>query len=172
MTVDDTGNLYGSGKDRILYSFDSNGNVRWSFREPDHLSGAGDVSSDGSLVVIGSVGAWVYGINGTTGEVLWRRHVNGENVGHNAVSVDSNGSFVAVGAAPNNILYLFDRFGNMIFTDTKSLNPDPILNGKWATIGSSSSPGSQKGIMCTLVSPDSSKIIVAYGDNYVRSFSK
>jgi outer membrane protein assembly factor BamB len=170
MTADNNGNLYGSGKDRILYSFDSSGNIRWSFREPDHLSGAGDVSSDGSLVVIGSVGAWVYGINGASGEVLWRRRVNGENVGHNAVSVSSDGSFAAVGSAPDNTIYLFDRNGNMIFENTVIANTDPILNLKWEGIGTNSSPGTQKGVMCTLVSTNASRIIVAYGDDYVRSF--
>jgi len=173
MGVDNNGNLYGSGKGRILYSWDSDGNVRWSFREPDHLSGTGAVSSDGSVVAIGSVGAWVYYFNASNGEVLWRRHLDGaENAGHNAVSITPHGETLAVGAAPDNALYVFDSKGNTIFQNTAPLNPDPVLDLKWSGIGAEASAGTQKGVMCTVISNDGSRIIAAYGDDTIRSFTR
>ncbi|MFH0987213.1 MAG: PQQ-binding-like beta-propeller repeat protein, partial [Candidatus Micrarchaeota archaeon] len=54
--IDDSGNVYGSGKGRILVSYDESGAERWSFRVADHTVTAGAITPDGSRVVIGTVG--------------------------------------------------------------------------------------------------------------------
>ena len=92
--------------------------------------------------------------------------------GHNAVSMSSDGKFVVVGAAPSNQLFVFNEKGTVVFRHESQLNTDTILDGKWATIGAEASEGTQKGIMGTSTSPDGSKIAAAYGDNYVRFFSR
>ncbi|MFH1623256.1 MAG: PQQ-binding-like beta-propeller repeat protein, partial [Candidatus Aenigmatarchaeota archaeon] len=75
LAIDSDGNTYAAGKGRTLFSFDPAGKPRWSFRIPDHTAGTGAISSDGSRVAIGTVGGWVYYIDGSTGDVLWRARV-------------------------------------------------------------------------------------------------
>ena len=109
-------------------------------------------------------------MDGATGKVLWRAKVDGENVGHNAVSMSSDGKYVAVGSAPENRLYVFDENGTRVFTNEASENPDPVLNDKWAGIGRDASAGTQKGTMGTFISDNGDKVVAAYGDDYVRMF--
>jgi outer membrane protein assembly factor BamB len=172
LAIDNQDNTYACGKGRTLFSFDKDGDLRWSYRVPDHTTTAGMITPDGSHVVIGTVGAWVYDFNGATGEVRWRQRITGENVCHNAVSVSSGGGYVAIGSGPDNVLTIFNTKGTKIFEHTSTLNPDPILDEKWATIGPTASAGTQKGIMCTVISSDGSTVIAGYGDDYIRSFTK
>jgi len=172
LAVDNQDNTYACGKGRTLFSFDKDGDLRWSYRVPDHTTTAGMITPDGSHVVIGTVGAWVYDFNGATGEVRWRQRITGENVAHNAVSVSAGGGYVAIGSGPENVLTIFNTKGTKIFEQTSTLNPDPILDEKWATIGPTASAGTQKGIMCTVISADGSTVIAGYGDDYIRSFTK
>jgi outer membrane protein assembly factor BamB len=170
LAIDNQDNTYAAGKGRTLFSFDKDGGLRWSYRVPDHTTTAGMITPDGSHVVIGTVGAWVYDFNGATGDLLWRQRIAGENVGHNAVSVSADGRYVAIGSGPENVLTIFNTRGTKIFEQTSALNPDPILNDKWATIGPTASAGTQKGIMCTVISADGSSVLAGYGDDYIRSF--
>ncbi|MFH1285875.1 MAG: PQQ-binding-like beta-propeller repeat protein [Candidatus Micrarchaeota archaeon] len=175
LAVDENGNTYATGKGRTLFSFDPSGKVRWSLRVPDHTAGTGAVSKDGSRLAIGTVGAWVYYIDGNSGEILWRARIAGdnlENVGHNAVSISEDGKIVSVGGAPENKLFIYNERGTVIFEHVSALNSDPILTEKWASIGAGASAGTQKGIMGTYTSADGSKVLAAYGDNYVRAFSR
>ena len=172
LAIDNQDNTYACGKGRTLFSFDKEGDLRWSYRVPDHVTSSGMITPDGSHVVIGTVGAWVYDFNGATGEIRWRQRIAGENVGHNAVSVSTGGGYVAIGSGPDNVLTIFNTKGTKIFEQTSALNPDPILNDKWATIGPTASAGTQKGIMCTVISADGRKVMAGYGDDYIRSFIK
>jgi outer membrane protein assembly factor BamB/5-hydroxyisourate hydrolase-like protein (transthyretin family) len=172
LAVDENDNTYACGKGRTMFSFDSNGNLRWSYRVPDHTTTSGAITPDGSRIVIGTVGAWLYYINGNTGDVLWRTRTQGENVGHNAISISEDGKCVAVGIGPNYYLTLYNEKGTKLFLHDSEENDDPILDDKWATIGAGASTGTQKGIMCTITSPDGDRVIAAYGDNYIRAFKK
>ncbi len=171
LAIDNQGNTYASGKGRTLFKFDINGNIKWSYRVPDHVVASGAISEDGSRVAIGTVGAWVYYINGEDGEVIWRNRIDGENVGHNAVSISKDGKYVAVGGAPEYILFVFNEKGTRILAHKSQENNDTILEAKWATIGKEASTGTQKGIMSAYISSDGKKIIAAYGDNNIRKFS-
>ena len=170
LEIDSFGNTYAGGKGRTIFSYDQEGKERWSFRVPDHVVTEGAISADGSRIAIGTVGAWVYYLDGATGKVLWRDRVEGENVGHNSVSMSKDGKYVAVGSAPQNRLYIYDENGTRVFTHEAQENPDQILNEKWAGIGSSASIGTQKGTMGTYISENGDKVVAAYGDNYVRMF--
>ncbi|MFA6531092.1 MAG: WD40 repeat domain-containing protein, partial [Candidatus Micrarchaeia archaeon] len=170
LEIDSSGNTYAGGKGRTVFSYDKDGKERWSFRVPDHVVTEGAISADGSRVVIGTIGAWVYLLDGATGKVLWRDKIEGENVGHNAVSISKDGKYIAVGGAPQNTLYIYDENGTRIFTHEAQENPDPILDEKWAGIGRDASVGTQKGTMGTYISEDGDKVVAAYGDDYVRMF--
>ncbi len=172
LEIDSSGNTYVGGKGRTIFSYDPQGKERWSFRIPDHVVTQGAISMDGSRVAIGTIGAWVYYLDGKTGKVLWKDQTDGENVGHNAVSMTGDGKLVAVGGAPQNKLYVYDENGTRIFTYQALENPDPILNLKWAGIGQDASVGTQKGTMDTFISENGDKIVAAYGDDYVRMFGR
>ena len=123
LAVDQKGNTYACGKGRTLFSFDSTGNIRWSYRVPDHTVTSGGISEDGSKLVIGTVGGWIYLIDTSDGNVLWRTRlpfaaITGEavtSVGHNAVSISSDGGFIAVGGGPANILIILNEKGTRVF---------------------------------------------------------
>lgn len=179
--VDQDDNTYACGKGRTLFSFDSSGSLRWSYRVPDHTTTSGVISDDGSRLVIGTVGAWVYYIDTSNGDVIWRSGLTESSgtadesintVGHNAVSISKNGEYIAVGAGPANHLTIYNKKGTKIFEHTSELNTDSILNDKWATIGEGASEGTQKGVMCTVISDNGERVIAGYGDNYIRSFVK
>ena len=181
LEIDDDKNVYATGKGRTLFSYDKNGDIRWSTRIPDHTLTSGTISTDGSYLVLGSVGSWIYYIDSDTGEIIWRTRqaVHSEKVdeeistvGHNAVSISKDGEYIAVGGGPANHLTVLNTKGTKIFEHTSELNDDSILNDKWASIGAGASEGTQKGIMCTVISENGERIIAGYGDNYVRSFVK
>lgn len=170
LAIDSNQNTYAAGKGRTLFSFDESGDVRWSYRVPDHTVTAGAITPDGSRVVVGTVGAWVHYIDGSTGQVLWRARIDGEAVGHNAVSISADGKIIAVGSGPENHLTIFNENGTKIFEHEAELSTDPMMNDKWATIGAGASESSQKGIMSTYTSADGSIVVAAYGDSYIREF--
>lgn len=170
--MDNKNNVYGSGKGRVIVSYDETGKERWGFRVPDHTVTAGAITPDGSKVVIGTVGGWVYLINGQTGDIVWRRKISGFNVGHNAVAISEDGKTIAIGSAPDYTLFVYDEKGNLILDYEHEENSDPVLDEKFSGIGPNASEGSQKGIMGTAVSPDGTKIIAAYGDDFIIAFEK
>lgn len=172
LAIDNKGNTYAAGKARTFFSFDSKGKIRWSYRVPDHTAGTGAVSKDGSRVAIGTVGGWVYYLDGSNGKVLWRYKISDVNVGHNSMSMSTDGKYIVVGGAPDNHLTILNEKGTKLFEYTADQNPDPILNEKWATMGGAGpSDGTQRGIMGTYTT-DGTKIVAAYGDDYIRMFVK
>jgi outer membrane protein assembly factor BamB len=175
LAVDAGGNTYATGKGRTLFSFDAAGRTRWSMRMPDHTSGTGAITPDGSRVAVGTVGGWVYYVDGADGTVLWRtRPKDGgiESTGHNGVSISADGKYVVVGFGPDNRMIVYNEHGTAVFDVTEPANTDPVLDAKWATIGAGSSTSSQRAVMCTYASSDGGRIIAAYGDDYVRAFSR
>ncbi|MFH1623188.1 MAG: PQQ-binding-like beta-propeller repeat protein [Candidatus Aenigmatarchaeota archaeon] len=175
LAIDANENTYATGKGRTLFSFDAAGNTRWSLRMPDHTAGTGGISADGSRVAVGTVGGWVYYIDGANGKILWRARAKGgeiESTGHNGVSISADGKYVAVGYGPDNMLVVYNEHGSAVFDVTEAVNTDPVLDEKWSTIGTTSSKSSQRAVMCTYTSADGGIIIAAYGDDYVRAFSR
>ena len=170
LELDSQGNTYASGKGRTVFSFFANGSVRWSFRVPDHTALSGALSQDGRQLVFGTGQGWVYCIDASNGSILWRSHISAETLGHNGVSMSSDGSRIAVGGAPQNTLDVMDAYGDIIFSHTAPANNDPVLADKFATIGHAVSESTQKGALGTAMSADGKRILVAYGDDYVREF--
>lgn len=160
---------YASGKSRSLYAIDVSGNVKWTHRIPDHSGGAGAVSADGSRIAIGTGGGWIYLFDGS-GNLLWRVKTDGESIGHNAIAITADGKYVVAGTAPQNTVVVFDEKGNKVWSYNVKPSPNAILDEKYAGIGYKVSLGTQEGVMNAAISPDASKIAVAYGDNFVRMF--
>jgi len=170
LEMDAEGNTYAAGKGRTAFSFFANGSERWSFRVPDHTPLSGTITADGKRLVFGTGQGWVYNVNTRDGSIIWRRHITVETLGHNGVSMAADGSRIAVGGAPQNTLNVLDGLGNIIFEHTAKANNDPVLSDKFATIGHGVSESTQKGALGTAMSTDGRKILVAYGDDYVREF--
>ncbi len=170
LEIDPQGNTYAVGKGRTVFSFFANGSERWSFRVPDHTPLTGDLSADGKRLAFGTGQGWVYYVDTTNGSVVWRSHISAETLGHNGVSMSADGSRIAVGGAPQNTLDVMDSHGNIVFTHTAKANDDPVLADKFATIGHAVSESTQKGALGTAMSADGKKMLVAYGDDYVREF--
>jgi len=170
LEMDPQGNTYAVGKGRTLFSFDANGKERWSFRVPDHTPLTGALSADGKRLAFGTGQGWVYYVDTADGSVVWKSHVTAETMGHNGISMSADGSRTAVGGAPQNTLNVFDSKGNILFENTAAENDDPALAQKWSGIGHAVSESTQRGALGTAMSADGKRVLVAYGDDYVREF--
>ncbi|MDD5132765.1 MAG: PQQ-binding-like beta-propeller repeat protein [bacterium] len=158
--VDQSKNVFAAGKSRTLFSFDSSGNLRWKERIPDHVAGAGAVTPDGKKIALGTVGGMVYLFDGS-GSLLWKRHLSGSGepadfIGHNAVAISDDGQRIVVGTAPGNCVIVFNGSGTVLWK--KCID--------YGTIESDLIPG----VTNVQISPDKTKIIASYGDNYIREF--
>ncbi len=159
--VDYGKNTYAAGKSRTLFSFDVNGNLRWKHRIPDHVAGAGAVTPDGSRIVLGTVGAMIYMFD-NSGNLLWKRPMTGIGIeggmGHNAIAISTDGKRIVVGGAPSNCVMVYNEKGTMLWKGCNEI----------ADVSKDMMPG----INSIQISEDKTKIIAAYGDNYVRMFVK
>ncbi|MFH1106061.1 MAG: PQQ-binding-like beta-propeller repeat protein [Candidatus Aenigmatarchaeota archaeon] len=156
--VDNSKNVYASGKSRTLFSWDAQGGLRWKHRIPDHVAGAGASTPDGSRIAIGTVGGMVY-LFDNAGNLLWKRNtgIAGEQgtVGHNAVAISPDGKRIVAGTAPGNCVIVYNENGTMVW---KSCEQAQKITGLL------------EGATNVQISPDNSKVIASYGDNYVRMF--
>ncbi len=159
--VDYDKNTYVAGKSRTLFSFDASGNLRWKHRIPDHVAGAGAVTPDGSRIVLGTVGAMIYMFD-NNGNLLWKRSMTGIGIeggmGHNAIAISPDGKRIVVGGAPSNCVMVYNEKGTMLWKGCNEVGevPKDFLAG----------------INSVQISEDKTKIVAAYGDNYVRMFVK
>jgi len=170
LEVDAKGNTYAGSKGRSVYSFDQTGRQRWTFRVPDHTPYAGAISADGTIFAFSTMQAWVYYVDSATGNIIWRKRIASNNAAFNALSMSADAKTIAVGGAPDNLLEVLDSSGNTVFTNIAKKNDDPVLAQKWAGIGYKASENTQRGAMGTAISADGKRILVAYGDGYVREF--
>ncbi len=160
LAVDNNKDVFAAGKSRTLFSFDADGNLRWKHRIPDHVVGAGAVTPDGSRIALGTVGGMVYLFDGN-GNLLWKRATSavweeGGAVGHNAVAISADGSRIIVGTAPSNCVIVFNEKGTQLW--------------RYCAEANAQSKDALVGVTNVQISSDKSKIIAAYGDNYMREF--
>lgn len=106
LEIDADYNVYAAGKNRELFSFDGEGNLRWRRRIANHVVTAGSMSEDGSLIVLGTVGDWLYAFN-QTGDILWQRS---GLMGHNSLAVTPNGEWIVDGSGS-----LYNRHGTLLW---------------------------------------------------------
>ncbi len=159
--TDNAKNVFAAGKTRTLFSFDVSGNLRWKEKIPDHVVTTGAVTPDGSRIALGTIGGMVYLFDGQ-GNVLWKRNlgsgVGGDSAGHNAVAISPDGKRIVVGSAPGNCIMVYNEKGTIVWK-------------KCITLGTIRAD-LRAGITNVQISPDKTKIIASYGDNYLREFIK
>lgn len=160
LAVDSSNNVYAAGKSRELFSFDSNGNLRWKHRIPDHVVTAGAATPDGKKIAVGTVGGMVY-LFDNDGNLLWKRvSMNpgrgDATVGHNAVAISEDGTRIVVGTQPGNCVVVYDGNGAVVWEDcrkTEAPSKDYLV-----------------GVTNVAISKDKTEVIATYGDNYIREF--
>ena len=169
--IDDQYNVYASGKNRELVSFDAVGNLRWRERIPNHVvtAGSDNMSDDGSLIVLGTVGGLAIAID-SSGVVLWQRPLEGFR-GHNALDVTPDGKWIVIGTAGeegrSGTVALFDRNGTKIWSDTSLDRRD---TGEIPTLHEYDH--NQRGAITVAVSDDARYIAAGYGDSTIRIFER
>jgi len=156
--VDNCRNTYASGKSRTFFSFDENGSVRFTQKITEPAITAGAVAPAAGKIAAGSVGGSVY-LFDANGTLLWKRGTLGLGefgpVGHNAIAISEDGTRVVAGT-DSNCIAVYDGLGTLLWK--KCIAPDE------------SNPDLKMGVTNVQISPDKSKILAAYGDNYVRMF--
>ncbi len=159
--TDNAKNVFAAGKSRTLFSFSASGNLRWKEKIPDHVVTMGAVTPDGSRIALGTIGGMVYFFDGQ-GKVLWKRNLGsemaGDSAGHNAVAISNDGKRIVVGSAPGNCLMVYNEKGTIVWK-------------KCITVGTIQAD-LRAGVTNVQISPDKTKIIASYGDNYLREFIK
>jgi len=159
--TDASKNVFAAGKSRTLFSFDASGNLRWKEKIPDHVVTMGAVTPDGSRIALGTIGGMVYLFDGQ-GNLLWKRNlgsgVGGDSAGHNAVAISNDGKRIVVGSAPGNCVLVYNEKGTIVWK-------------KCITVGTIQAD-LRAGVTNVQISPDKTKIIASYGDNYIREFKK
>jgi outer membrane protein assembly factor BamB len=106
LAIDAEYNVYAAGKNRELFSFDGEGNLRWRRRIPNHVVTAGAMSADGTLIVLGTVGDWLYAFN-RSGDILWQRS---GRMGHNSLDMTADGELFVDGSGG-----LYNRYGTSLW---------------------------------------------------------
>ena len=160
LATDSSKNTYASGKIRTLFSWDSAGNLRWKHRIPDHVVTAGAATPDGSRVALGTIGGMVY-LFDSDGSLLWKRQMQdategGNAVGHNAVAISDDGTRVVAGSAPGNCVLVYNGKGTLVW--------------QYCAEKDESNKNLMPGVNSVQISADNTRIVAAYGDNYVREF--
>jgi len=165
LEIDTDYNIYAAGKNRELFSFDANGNLRWRRRIPNHVvtAGANNMSADGRLIVLGTVGGWVYAFD-DAGEIVWQRPLPGGFQGHNALDVTPDGEWIVIGTAgteEGGWIVLYDRHGTSVWSHRSEDQRDP-----------SQYDHNQTGAITVAISDDGSHIAAGYGDSVIRIFER
>ena len=176
LEVDAAYNSYAAGKNRELFSWDKDGQLRWRYRLA-HTSNEAwpGISADASVMVMPTFNGLLQALNGS-GQVLWQRflpalpNISPQGIaeerifgtGHNALSMSPDGNLVAVGSRGWQAL-LYDRNGTQLFSHTAVMRsdfqgPDPVTHGNYV------------GTTAISLSPDGKYIAAGYADSVIRIF--
>jgi outer membrane protein assembly factor BamB len=164
LEIDADYSVYASGKNRELFSFDGEGNLRWRYRIPIQGPSGGrrNMSADGKLVVIGNVGGLLYAFD-DTGHIVWQQPLGG-STGHNAVDMTPDGQWIVVGTSGGWVA-LYDRNGTLVWSHKSEESRDPA---SWFY-----EFGHQHtGTVTVAMSDDARHIVAGYGDSTIRIFER
>ncbi|MFH0831692.1 MAG: PQQ-binding-like beta-propeller repeat protein [archaeon] len=161
LATDSSKNTFAAGKSRTLFSLDTEGNLRWKHRIPDHVITAGAATPDGSRIALGTIGGMVY-LFDNSGNLLWKRGLatSGQfsSVGHNAIAISPDGKRIVAGTSPGNCIIEFNDKGTVVWQECS-----PV---------SKLSSEQLEGVASVQISSDKTRIIAGYGDSYIREFKK
>lgn len=166
LEIDDDYNVYASGKNRELASFDQAGILRWRFRIPEHVvtAGSNNMSSDGHLIVVGTVGGWLHAFR-SDGSVAWKRQLPPLAQGHNALDMTPDGQFILVGTngEKGGYLVVYRADGSLAWqTQLADRRPPTINRGDH----------NDTGVMTTAIADDGAWIAAGTGDSTIRIFAR
>jgi WD40 repeat protein len=170
LEIDDEYNTYAAGKNREMFSYDSEGNLRWRERIPNHVvtAGSDNMCEDGSLIVLGTVGGLVVAID-KNGKVAWQRDLPGTLQGHNALDMTPDGQWIVVGSAgeegTSGAVVLYDRNGTEIWRHESQDRRDTGERDYQYEYDHN-----QRGAITVAVSDDAEYIAAGYGDSTIRIF--
>ncbi|XOU93904.1 MAG: PQQ-binding-like beta-propeller repeat protein [Candidatus Kerfeldbacteria bacterium] len=168
LEIDDEYNVYAAGKNRELFSYDVVGNLNWRRRIGNHVvtAGADNMSADGSMIVIGTVGAKVMAFN-PDGEILWQRTLKGELQGHNALDMTPDGEYIVVGTAGVNdmsgYIHLYNKNGTLLW-EKQHTNDRPSAQAGIEF------DHNQTGVITVTISDDGKYIASGFGDSSIRIY--
>lgn len=118
--ISDSGNLIAYSLDHmqgkpILYLFNKEGNVVWSFSSSeDGTARAVSISSDGTYIAIGTSVGHIYLFNKNSNIPLWKYTAYGTSTGFSSigdVKLSSNGDFLVAVGTPKKV-YFFEKESN------------------------------------------------------------
>ncbi len=159
LEIDKKGNVYAAGKNRELFSYDVKGNLRWRRRIANHVvtAGVSNIDKKGKLLVLGTVGGWLYAFD-PNGNIRWQRPLPEGNFsqGHNALQVTSKGRYIVAGGSTGTVA-LYDADGSLLWSETFADSRNP-----------SEYDHPQSGAIAVTVTEDASKIIAGFGDSKIR----
>lgn len=166
LELDEAGNSYASGKNREVTSFDAAGNPRWRYRIPDHVvtAGSNNLSQDGKLLVVGTVGGWLYAFD-ADGTLAWRRHLPPIAQGHNALDITPDGQFILVGTngEQGGYFLVYRREGTLLW-QTQFFDTRPSLVDR--------GDHNDTGVITVAISDDGQFIAAGTGDSTIRIFER
>lgn len=117
--IDNDYNVYLAGKNRELFSFDKEGNLRFRYRIGNHVvtAGSNNMAKERDLLVFGTVGGWMYAFN-RDGELVWQQDLPPILQGHNALDITPSGDYIAVGTAGDEggSVSVYDKNGTALWS--------------------------------------------------------
>ena len=170
LEVDETYNSYSAGKNRELFSFDADGNLRFRKRVANHVvtAGTNNMNDDGTRLALGTVGGVVQ-LYDSQGNLIWQRRLPGEAQGHNALDMTPDGSLIVVGtngSAGN------DGFVSLLGADGGVLWQQQFQDGR--DLGTIPAPvdfdHNHRGAISVSLSDDGRYIVAGFGDSAIRIF--
>lgn len=172
LEVDADHNVYAAGKNRELFGFDGEGNLRFRRRIPNHVvtAGSNNMDASGNWIALGTVGG-VLQMYDTDGTMRWQRRFEGDLQGHNALDMTPDGSLVVVGGAGSvgnaGVVSLFERDGGLLWQE---MHPDGRDQGTMPA--PYEYDHNQRGVITVAISDDGRRIVAGYGDSTIRIFER
>ncbi|RMG99200.1 MAG: hypothetical protein D6706_05840 [Chloroflexi bacterium] len=123
-TIASDGTIFVAGESRVVYAIRPDGTTLWDYTAKDGASFQSGVAiaPDESRLYVSTTDRWVYALNATTGQQLWRFKTNGDKPGQVIATpvVDTNGTvYIASsgqGKDPKGHLFALDANGNLLWT--------------------------------------------------------
>ncbi|MFH2104527.1 MAG: PQQ-binding-like beta-propeller repeat protein [Chloroflexota bacterium] len=126
--------IYAPNADYKMYALDLDGRLQWTF-EADQSLWAAPVT-DGEAIFFGALDHFVYALNASTGELIWKTELNGAVMGCPALSSEG---LLYIGTFQHTLFALDSTRGNILweFPTEGWLWSGPALNGENLYLGDS-----------------------------------
>jgi uncharacterized protein (TIGR03437 family) len=169
-------NVYAAGKSRELFSWDKDGNLRWSYRLSTTANEAAHgLPADGSFILSPNMNGHLQMFN-PQGQVQWQRFTEGLfpkqgllpscalGTGHNALSITPDGNLIAIGDRCQGA-QVYGRDGTLLWRHRSTLRndfkgDDPVTHGVYP------------GVNTIDITPDGKYIAAGYADAVIRIFKR